>query len=137
MIGRIPPRKFKKGMELTAKWLAEVRDAAVEGSICHLGSGLKGSPTPNGWSIGLANVGRGKPVFLAKTDGVITARSGTTLGSGLVFLTSISGTTITVSSDTMTVYNYGSTVGGIATATFVVCAYDENDIPLIISVDCG
>ncbi len=59
MIGKVPPKKLKPGDELVCKWLNDVRDSAVEGSIAALGPGLKGSPTSTGWQIGLANLGGG------------------------------------------------------------------------------
>ncbi len=139
MIGRTPPVKFKKGMELTAKWLADVRNAAVEGSICSLGPGLMGSATPNGWAIGLSNPGRGRAGFLAKTDGTISARVTTTLGTGTVFLTTIDSSTgvITVESDTVDVFNFSSTTGGIATGAYVWVEQDDAGNYFITAVDCG
>ncbi len=136
MIGRTPPVRFKKGMELTAKWLDDVRQAAVEGSICSLGPGLQGSATPNGWVLGLASTGASSG-FWAKTDGTISARSGTTLGTGSVFLLSVSGTTITVTGNSVNVVNYSSTTGGIPTATYVFVQNDGFGNLSITAVDCG
>ncbi len=136
MIGTIPPVMLKPGDELTCKWLNDVRRAAVEGSIAHLGPGLVGSPTPNGWSLS-TDTGSGRSGFLAKTDGTITARSGTTLGGGNVFLTTISGTTITVTSTSIAVLNFSSTTGGIATATYVWVEEDDSGNLFITAVDCG
>ncbi len=137
MIGKVPPKPLKPGDELVCKWLNEVREAAVSGGIAALGPGLKGSPTPTGWAINLANPLGQMPGFLAKTDGAITARSGTTLGGGDVFLTSISGTTITVETDTVDVLNFSSTTGGIPDATYVWVEQDADGNYFITSVDCG
>ncbi len=136
MIGRIPPPLIAPGDELTCKWLNAVRQAAVEGSISHLGPGLQGMPTPNGLALSLASTG-GNGGFWAKTNGTITARSGTTLGSGSVFLLSVTTTTITVTSNTLGVVNYSSTSGGIATATYVFVQDDGFGNWSITAVDCG
>lgn len=135
MIGKVSPQRIKPGDELTTKWLNSVRDAAIEGSIADLGPGLKGSPTPKGWSIGLARLDGGG--HWAKTDGTISARSGTTLGTGTVFLLDVSGTTITVTSDTEDVVNYSSTTGGIPTGTYVFVQDDGFGNMSITAVDCG
>ncbi len=136
MIGRIPPQRLKIDDELLLKWLNDVRDWAVQGSIMDVGAGLSGSPTPNGWSIGLG-AGIGRAGFLAKTNGTITARSGTTAGTGSVFLTTFSAPTITVTANTLTVYNFSSTTGGIATATFVWVEQDDAGNYWITAVDCA
>ncbi len=136
MIGRIPPPIIKPGDELTAKWLNDVRQAAVEGSIAELGPGFTAMPTPNGWSIGLNSTG-GSGGFWAKTNGTITARSGTTLGTGTVFLLNVVGTAITVTTDTLSVVNYSSTTGGIPDAIYVFVQDDGFGNWSITSVDCG
>ncbi len=136
MIGKQAPRRLKAGDELIIDWLNALRDAAVEGSISHLGPGISGSPTPNGWSIGVSEVSS-RAGFLAKTNGTISARSGTALGTGSVFLTTISGSTITVTSNTQTVFNFSSTSGGIATATYVWVEEDDAGNYFITAVDCG
>ncbi len=136
MIGKIPPKRLKPGDELICRWLNAVRDAAVEGSIAALGPGLIGSPTPTGWQVGLASSIR-QNGFWAKTNGTISARSGTTLGSGSVFLLEVTSTTITVTSDTLDVVNYSSTTGGIPTDTYVFVQDDGFGNPSITAVDCG
>ncbi len=133
MIGKVPPRPIKPGDELTTKWLNSVLKAAMEGSIASLGYGLKGSPSPTGWSIGLAGVTPNNHGFLAKTDGAITARVTTTLGEGDVFLTTISGTTITVETDTVHVLNFG---GAIATGRYVWVESDAEGNLFITAEEC-
>ncbi len=135
MIGKIPPLRLKPGDELTTRWLNSVRDAAIEGSISDLGPGLTGSPTPNGWTIGVNERSGGG--FWAKTNGTISARSGTTLGAGSVFLLSVTTTTITVLTDTQAVVNYSSTTGGIPTGTYVFVQDDGFGNMSITAVDCG
>ncbi len=137
MLGKLPPKRLKPGDELTVAYMNELRDWAVQGSIMDVGAGLSGTGTPNGWSIGLSDNLPGRAGFLAKTNGTITARSGTTLGTGSVFLTTISGSTITVTSETMTVSNFSSTTGGIATATYVWVEEDSVGNFFITAVDCG
>ncbi len=136
MIGRIPPAVLKPGDELTCKWLNALRQVAVEGSIAQLGPGFNAQPTPNGWSIGIGSISGGGG-FWAKTNGTISARSGTTLGTGSVFLLSVTTSTITVTSNTLDVVNYSSTTGGIATATYVFVQDDGFGNPSITAVDCG
>lgn len=136
MIGRQPPRALKSGDELTSKWLNDVRQAAVEGSIASLGPGLEGSPSPNGWLLRIKGIGASGG-FWAKTDGTISARSGLTLGSGTVFLLDVSATTITVTTDTLPVVNYSSTTGGIASGVYVFVQDDGFGNQSITAVDCG
>ncbi len=136
MIGRTPPVRIRPGDELTCAWLNAVRNAAIEGSICDLGPGLKGSPTPNGWSIGLTRSGAGSGVW-TKTNGAVSARSGLTLGTGSVFLLNVSTTTIEVTTITRDVVNYSSTTGGIPDATFVYVEDDGFGNLSITAVDCG
>ncbi len=136
MIGRQPPGVLKSGDELTSKWLNAVRQAAVEGSIAHFGPGFTAQPTPNGWSIGMAVTGSSGG-FWAKTNGPVSARSGLTLGSGTVFLLDVSTTTITVTTDTLSVVNYSSTTGGIPTGIYVFVQDDGFGNWSITAVDCG
>ena len=75
--------------------------------------------------IGLQDI-PGRQGYLAVADGTITARVGTTLGSGMVFLTTIAGTAVTVLTDTANVLNFSSTTGGIPTGTYVWVEEDDN-----------
>lgn len=136
MIGKIPPQMLRAGDELTVGYLNDVRNWAVQGAIVDVGAGLSLVAGPNGLALGLAvnDTGGG---FWAKTNGTITARSGTTLGSGSVFLLSVTTTTITVTSNTLTVVNYSSTTGGIATGTYVFVEDDGFGNWSITAVDCG
>ncbi len=136
MIGRKPPPLIKVGDELTSKWLNGVRNWAVQGAIVDVSAGLSLSEGPNGTTISLTSIGTGGG-FWAKTDGVISARSGLTLGSGTVFLLDVSTTTITVTTDTLSVVNYSSTTGGIPTDTYVFVQNDGFGNWSITAVDCG
>src|SRR5580658_6753618 len=124
MIAKIPPPKLKLNDELLLDWLNALRDWAVQGSIQFLGPGLAGMPSPNGWSVGLAAVTAASEPFLCVTDGIISACSAfsgstATAGSGTVFVCSVSGTTITKTSQTLSVLNFSTTTGGIATGVNV------------------
>lgn len=78
MIGKLPPPRLKAGDELTIAYLNSIRDWVVEGSIAHLGAGIEGDPTPNGWSIGLLPSAI-TPLFCVLSGAI--AASGT-VGSG-------------------------------------------------------
>lgn len=135
MAGKLPPVKLKPGDELTVAWLNAVRNIAVEGSIADLGAGLKGNPTPNGWAIGVAhNAAAGS---VCKTTSTITARSGTTVGSGTVDFYQRVGTTLTATGLSTTVYSYSSTTGGVASGQYGWAQQDEVGDWWLISVDCG
>jgi len=73
----------------------------------------------------------------AKPDGTISARSGTTAGSGTVFLVDDSTPgTLTVTATTQAVYNYSATAGGIATGKYCWIAQSPNGSWYVISVEC-
>jgi hypothetical protein len=74
---------------------------------------------------------------LAVADGTITARGGTTLGSGNVFAVSISGTTATVGTVDIPVVSFSSTAGGIPTGTYVWIQQDPGGTWVVTAVDCG
>ncbi len=137
MIGRIPPPLIKPGDELTSRWLNDVRRAAVEGSIASLGAGLEGSPSPNGWSISLKAPASGASGSVVKTSSTITARSGTTVGSGTVDFYERVGSTLTATGLSDTVYSYSSTTGGIPSGTYGFAQRDRTGDWWLISVDCG
>lgn len=72
---------------------------------------------------------------LAKTDGSgVSARSGTTAGSGTVTLQYLSGTTITDGSETVTVYNW--TDDAAAATTYVWVQQDTLGTWWITGEDC-
>lgn len=77
----------------------------------------------------------GRP-YIGLTDGTITARSGTTLGSGTVSLYHNSGTTLSDSTTNVTAYNFGA--NSIAGSTYVqVEQFAPNGDWFITAVDCG
>ncbi len=74
---------------------------------------------------------------LAITDGTITARSGTTPGTGTVFDVYYDGSVLVTDTTTKTVLSYSSTTGGIATGVYCWIVQDDDGNWWIISVDCG
>lgn len=77
----------------------------------------------------------GRP-YVGLTDGTITARSGTTLGSGTVSLYHNSGTTLSDSGTNVTAYNFGA--NSIAVSTYVqVEQFAPNGDWFVTAVDCG
>lgn len=77
----------------------------------------------------------GRP-YIGLTDGTITARSGTTLGSGTVSLYHNSGTTLSDSTTNVTAYNFAE--NSIAGSTYVqVEQLAPNGDWFITAVDCG
>ncbi len=135
MIGKVPPRRLKPGDELVCKWLNEVRDAAIEGSIASLGAGLKGSPTPTGWALGVdIHQGTLRP---GVTSSLITARVGNNMGSGSVDLyTMNSPPAITSDSETVTAYSISSVAAGIPSGTYCMVQMDANGNWWITTADC-
>jgi len=82
-------------------------------------------------------LGSGGGQLLAKTDGTISARSGTTAGSGTVFLVDDSTPgTLTVTATTQGVYNYSATAGGIPDAKYCWIAQSPNGSWYVVSVEC-
>jgi hypothetical protein len=75
-------------------------------------------------------------IYIVVTDGTITARSGTTPGSGTVFTTTWNGSVLTTTTNTFTVYNISSTTGGIATGVYGVMVKIMGSYWLI-TLDCG
>jgi hypothetical protein len=79
-------------------------------------------------------------VFKGKTSGAITARtSDSAHGTGTVaiWVKNPSTGNYIDSGTTATVDYISSTTGGLATGTWVICAYREDGSAEIIAVDCG
>lgn len=81
--------------------------------------------------------GSGDGIWIGKTSGAISARSGTTMGTGSVVrykLVKVGSTvTLTTTSVTVSVWNYSGT--SIADAKY--CAVREVDgVPVVISAEC-
>jgi hypothetical protein len=130
------PKLLKPPVELTTKWLNQLRAIVLRNQI-ELGpnSGLAMLQTPTATVLRLANsVSFGQ---LVVTDGTITARVGTTAGTGTVFATTFNGTTITTTGVEFTVYSYSSTTGGIPTGSYCWMTPDEAGYLWVVSVDCG
>jgi len=131
------PRRWREGDTIGARDLNKLLDA-IERCIINPGqsSGLDISQSQGGTSL------RVRPPtnrYLGVTSGTITARSGTTPGTGTVtlYLYSTSAGTVGTSGVNVTVYNFSSTTGGIATSTYVWVEQDVDGNWWITSVDCG
>jgi len=131
------PRPLRAGDELTLRFLNWVRDKCLRNTI-KLGpnSGLSGIWGSDGTILRVAT-GEGGGAQLAITDGSISARSGTTPGSGTVFDVSYNGTVLVTATTTKTVGNFSSTTGGIPTGTYVWIEQDPQGAWWITAVDCG
>ncbi len=73
------------------------------------------------------------------TTGGITARSGTTPGTGNITFVYYDTDTqvLTQTGDSTTIYSISSTTGGVPQDTYVMVGKDVNGIWWLISVDCG
>ena len=140
---RLAPPPLRKGDELTLKWLNGIRQLAVEGQV-DVGScsGISASQGPNGIALGVSVASESGT--LAYTDGTITARSGTTPGTGTVYLVVYDGTVLQIQNGTggnptvtQAVLNFSSTTGGIPTGTYVWIEPDPGSNWFITAVDCG
>jgi hypothetical protein len=101
------PEKPKAGIGLLA-WLTSLWEfvASLVWSVDE-DSGLEAEWTRGGWKLRVLPVG----VFLAKTDGGITGRSGSTPGTGNVLFALFDGTDISYESDPTPIFNpYASSV---------------------------
>ncbi len=132
----VPFKEIRIGDELTMAWLNALRDTVLQNQIT-LGAncGLAMTQSPAGTALRVSSGSNSKQ--LAVTDGAITARSGTTAGTGTVFLTTFDGTDITTTAETLDVFNFSSTTGGIATGTYVWVQQDDGGNYWITAVDCG
>lgn len=98
--------KVKPGDTISAgAWNELIDYINRSGLIVNQGSGLVAQETPDGTVLSLA---RGGQRFLCVANGNITARSGTTPGTGSVFLVTLSGTTLATTTVSYAVYNPSS-----------------------------
>ena len=134
---RFPPPRLKPDDELLLKWLNAVRDLAVENQLAP-GPGIVLTPTPSGMAIGLADAAdTGLEWVGVVQSGGISARSGTTPGSGSVKLYALVGGVLVDAGQTVTVYSISSTTGGILSGAYIMVAQDAFGNWWVESVDCG
>ena len=131
-----PPPKLRPGDELTTKWLNWIL-AWVKRNTIELGvdSGLAMAQTENATILRLASRQSGQQ--LAITDGTITARTGTTPGTGTVFLVNYDSTDLITGTVDVDVFNFSSTTGGIPDSIYCWIEQDPQGNWWITSVDCG
>lgn len=136
------PKKVKPGDTIKADdWNCLIELICRNSIEVDASSGLEMKQSPSGTSIRIAN-NDGSGSFLCVTDGTISAcgafsGSTATAGSGTVFICQTSGTTITKTSETLSVLNFSTTTGGIASGVNVWVSQDDNGNYYITSVDCG
>lgn len=111
MIGKVPPPLLKVDDEILVKWLNEVRNWAVQGSIAHLGPGFQATPGANGWSIGLDVSGLVSGVYFCQTPSSgLAGATGTwptlTAASFTADVYQTVGTAITKIASSATIYNW-------------------------------
>jgi hypothetical protein len=129
--------KAVQGFRPSAQGLREIAETCDWISRLSVTAPLEITPFAGGPQIRLsAPAGR----QLVYTDGTITARSGTTAGTGNVFLCSTavaSGVcTITNTTNTLTVFNFSASTGGIPTGKYCWLDYDIYGTPFIVSAEC-
>jgi len=137
----IYPKILRAGDELVSSWLNAIRNLVIKAQLrTGDGSGISLTPTDHGVYIALANQVGGQ---LAITNGSITARSGTTAGTGSVYLISSSvnsaGTVCTLTntaSTPLTVFNFSGTTGGIPTGKYCWIMQDPSGTWFIVSAEC-
>ncbi len=133
------PLPLRPGDELTSIWLNKLLRLAQSGQIrLGVNCGLSVVPTSDGFALRLSNPN--VRAQLAITNGTITARVGTTAGTGSVYLVGVSvvsGTcTLTTSAVTLTVYNLSATTGGILTGKYCWVEQHTNGFWFITTAEC-
>lgn len=99
-------------------------------------SGIDAQYTPFGTAL-RATAG-GQAMTLALTSSAITARSGTTAGTGTATPKKFDGTTISSTGEAdLTVYNFSAATGGIASGLYVWLAADPDGYYWVTSVECA
>ena len=134
---RLP--KLKPGDELTSGWLNSLLALAFRALIQPgANSGLSVNQNDMGTWLRLSqpNV----QAQLAITNGGISARSGTTAGTGSVFLVDISVAsgvcTLTTTTVQYTVYNFSGSAGGIADSKYCWIEQDVTGNWFVTSAEC-
>ncbi len=126
---RVPPPRLRPGDELTTGWLNKIRDWCVRNTLQGVSAGLTAQQLDTGFTLGaIIPDGASGSVGVVQTGG-ISARVGSTYGSGNVLVNTL-GVNITVK-------NFSSTTGGIAAGTYVFVQQDSAGTWWVTSVDCG
>ena len=128
--------KVKPGDEITAQLFNALRQAIIETTIIPgLSVGIQVTQTNAGTMISVRSTQR----YVGITTSTITARSGTTPGSGTVelYLYSTPNDDLEDTGQEVTVRSFSSTTGGIPTSTYCFVEDDLDNNFWITSVDCG
>lgn len=125
---------FKRGDQITAEMFNSLmRDHPIEVR----GEGGITVRSSNGRQIQVTHSFTG--LFTGITNGTITARSGSTMGTGDVDIQvkDPSSGDYVDSGITLTCDNLSSTTGGIPDSTWVAGYFQDDGTPLITTADCG
>lgn len=129
---------FKKGDAVSAAKLNKIVEViqriAITAPSPGTSNGLEMSQDAGGTTLRVAFPATG---LLALSSGTITARSGSTAGTGTVTLqTTDSSGNITSTSINLDVLNWNSATGGIASGKYCWIGQDENRNWYVISAEC-
>lgn len=124
---RVP--ELKSGDVLTAEWCNSVA-RAIQAYGVQVAWPLKFSPSGRG---GTFSVDIDSAAVLIKTTSAITARSGTTVGTGSAQLVTLSGSTL-VTGATITLKNVSGTAG--ATGKYGWARQLANGTYVLVSLEC-
>ena len=126
-----------EGEEISARLVNAIIAALRQAIIQPDGStGIRIIQTPAGTTLSVRQPAR----YLAVVQsGGITARSGSTPGTGSVelYLLNVGGNSIADSTQAITVFNFSSTSGGIASGTYCWVEEDIDGNFWVTAVDCG
>ncbi len=133
------PETPKIDQPITAKWARQLQELVVRNSLdVSACTGLDIHQTSGGTVIAVDESTLPKLTVGIVDTGGITARAGTTPGSGPVVFYQLNDSGVLENSgDGETVYSISSTTGGIPAGTYIMCAQDANDDYWVVSVDCG
>lgn len=129
-------RTPKQGDEILAMHFADLKEAICEATI-RPGScaGIDVFRGPGGTTLSVQPPSIGS---LGVVTSAISARVGTTLGTGLVELYYASSTGVaTDCAQAVNVYNFSSTTGGITTGLYVWVQQDPSGDWYVTAIDCG
>ena len=125
------PRLFVR-KPIPAKTVNAAADATERSRVLPgVGSGLEVKQLPNGLAVRSL---LGTLTILGQASGSITARSGTTAGSGTANLYYLSGTTLTAWSGSRTVYNLLNKT--IASGSYIIAVLIGKDYWVVAVDDC-
>ncbi len=132
------PETPKVDQPITAKWARQLQELVVRNSLdVSACTGLDIHQTSGGTVIAVTESSDLSPGIVSAGQD-ITARVGTTPGTGTVDLYDLDDSGIlTNSGEVVTVYSISSTTGGVPTGTYVMVSEDGQGNWWLISVDCG